>query len=229
VQGGAGPGRRGTGEVDRGTDRATPPVIAAIDAADPDPERERLIAAFGRVAAEYGYREVSAERIALYADLPRSRYEAHFQSTECALLTAQDAFLGRLRSEALGACEACEDWPGQVRAALSAVLGRLVEAHGLARALWVEGAAASLAAAERRFAALEALASLLREGRMRRPQAALLPPSAERVLIGGVASIVSAHLLAEDPAALSALEPELLEVLLVLCLGPEEAARTASV
>jgi hypothetical protein len=191
--------------------------------------RPRLIDAFSKAAAEGGYADLDLATIARYASLTVADFEAEFDSVECALLAAQDAFLERLRSEALAACEACEDWPGQVRAALSAVLGWLVEAHGLARVLWVEGTAASLAAAEHRFAALEGFASVLREGRMRQPQAAPLPPSAERILIGGVASIVSAHLLAEDPAALSALEPELLEVLLVPYLGAEEAARTASV
>lgn len=187
--------------------------------------RPRLVDAFSKAVAEGGYADLDLATVARYAGLTVADFEAEFDSVECALLAAQDAFLERLRREALEASEACEDWPGQVRAALSVVLGWLVEAHGLARALWVEGAATSLAAAERRFAAMEGFAALLREGRMRDPRAAPLPPSAERILVGGVASIVSAHLLAEDPAALSALEPELAQILLVPCLGAEEAGR----
>jgi hypothetical protein len=189
--------------------------------------RPRLIAAFSKATAEGDHAQLDLATVARYAGLTVADFEAEFDGVECALLAAQDAFLGRLHSEALGACEACEDWPGQVRAALSAVLGWLVEAHSLARVLWAEGTAASLAAAERRFVALEGFASLLREGRVHYPQAASLPAPTERVLIGGVASIVSAHLLAEDPAALAALEPELLEILLVPYLGAAEAGRVA--
>jgi hypothetical protein len=47
-------------------------------------------------------------------------------------------------------------------------------------------------------------------------------------LIGGIASIVSQHLLAEDPGALSALEPELVEALLIPYLGEGEAKRAAA-
>jgi AcrR family transcriptional regulator len=193
-----------------------------------DGERDRLIAAFGKAAAEHGYREVTPERIARYAGLPRSRYEAHFETKERALVAAQDAFLERLWTDALSACEASGEWPGKVRAALGAVIASLVEASTLARVFWVEGTAASFAAAERQFAALERFSALLRGGRRHYPRAASLPAPTERVLIGGVASIVGAHLLAEDPAALPALEPELVETLLVPYLGEGEARRVAS-
>ncbi len=193
-----------------------------------DGERDRLIAAFGKAAAEHGYREVTAERIARYAGLPRSRYEAHFETKERALVAAQDAFLERLWTDALTACEAAGEWPGKVRAALGAVLASLVEASTLARVFWVEATAASFAAAERQFGALERFAALLRDGRRHYPRAAALPAPTELVLIGGVASIVGAHLLAEDPAALPALEPELVETLLVPYLGEGEARRAAS-
>lgn len=193
-----------------------------------DDERDRLIAAFGKAAAEHGYREVTPERVARYAGLPRSRYEAHFETKERALVAAQDAFLERLWADALSACEARGEWPGKVRAALGAVIASLVEASTLARVFWVEATAASFAAAERQFAALERFATLLRDGRRHYPQAASLPVPTELVLIGGVASIVGAHLLAEDPAALPALEPELVETLLVPYLGEGEARRVAS-
>ena len=193
-----------------------------------DAERDRLIAAFGKAAEEHGYGEVTAERVARYAGLPRARYEAHFETKERALVAAQDVFLERLLTDAFFAGEAVGEWPGKVRAALSAVLASLAEASALARVFAVEAVGASFAAAERQFAALERFAALLRDGRRRYPRAASLPAPTERVLIGGVASIVSAHLLAEDPAALPVLEPGLAETLLVPYLGEAEARRIAS-
>lgn len=107
------------------------------------------------------------------------------------------------------------------------MISSLVEASTLARIFAVEATAASFAAAERQFAALEQFASLLREGRRRYPRAASLPAPTERVLIGGIASIVSQHLLAEDPGALPALESQLVESLLLPYLGEGEAKRFA--
>jgi AcrR family transcriptional regulator len=191
-------------------------------------ERARLIAAFGKAASEHGYKDLTLDHVARYAGLSRARYEAHFGTKEQGLVAAQDVFLDRLWLDVLVACETPEEWPAKVRAALGAVISSLLEASTLARVFAVEATAASFAAAERQFAAIDQFASLLREGRRRYPRAASLPAPTERVLVGGVASIVSEHLLAEDPGALAALESELVESLLVPYLGEDEAKRAAT-
>jgi AcrR family transcriptional regulator len=202
-----------------------------MDPRDPvggEPERDRLIAAFGKAAAEHGYRDLTVDHVARYAGLSRARYEAHFDSKEQALVAAQDVFLDRLWLDVLAACDSPLEWSAKVRAAVRAVISSLVEASTLARVFAVEASAGSLAAAERQFAALEQFALLLREGRARHPRAASLPSPTERVLVGGVASVVSQHLLAEDPGAISALESELIEALLIPYLGKGEAKRAAA-
>ena len=88
-------------------------------------------------------------------------------------------------------------------------------------------AAANLAATERQFAAVESFAAMLRDGRRLYPRAAELPAPTERALVGGIASIISGHLLAEEPQALSELEPELAELVLMPYLGQTEAKRVA--
>jgi AcrR family transcriptional regulator len=191
-------------------------------------ERARLIAAFGKAAAEHGYRDLTVDHVARYAGLSRASYEAHFATKEQCLVAAQDAFLDRLLLEVFAACEAPQEWAAKVRAALRVVISSLVEASTLARVFAVEATAASFAAAERQFAALEQFASLLHEGRARHPRAASLPSPTERVLVGGIASIVSEHLLAEDPGALSALESQMAETLLIPYLGEGEAKRVAA-
>jgi AcrR family transcriptional regulator len=193
-----------------------------------DRERERLIAAFGKAASEHGYKDLTLDHVARYAGLSRARYEAHFGTKEQGLVAAQDAFLDRLWLDVFAACEAPRDWPAKVRSALAAVISSLVEAGTLARVFAVEATAASFAAAERQFAAMEQFASLLREGRRYFPRAASLPAPTERILIGGIASIVAEHLLAEDPGALAAMESQLLESLLVPYLGEGEARRAAA-
>lgn len=193
-----------------------------------DDERDRLIAAFGKAVSERGYKDLTLDHVARYAGLSRARYEAHFDTKEQGLVAAQDVFLDRLWLDVLAACETPEEWPAKVCAALRAVISSLVEASNLARVFTVEATTASFAAAERQFASLEQFAALLREGRRRYPRAASLPHPTERLLVGGIASIVSQHLLAEDPAALPALETELVASLLTPYLGEAEATRAAA-
>lgn len=191
-------------------------------------ERERLIAAFGKAASEHGYRDVTLDQVAHYAGLSRARFEAHFDTKEQGLVVAQDAFLDRLWLDVLEACDEPVEWPAKVRAGLGSVLSSVIEASRLARVFAVEGTAASFAAAERQFAAIDRFASLLRRGRRLYPAAATLPDATERALVGGIVSIVCGHLLAEDPMSLPELEPQLVELLLVPYLGPSEAKRVAA-
>jgi AcrR family transcriptional regulator len=190
-------------------------------------ERERLVAAISKTAAEHGYAGLTIDRVVSSSGISREVFEAHFQSCEQGLLAAQETFLDRLLGEAGGACDLSVPWPYRLRAGLRAVLSTLTEGAGLARVLMVEADAAGLAVAERRLVALDDFARLMRNGREDHPAAASLPAVTERVLVGGVASVVGERLLREEPTATPALEAELTELLLIPYLGPEEARRVA--
>jgi AcrR family transcriptional regulator len=190
--------------------------------------RERLVNAVSKVAAEQGYSRLTLDQVTRYAGVSPATFEEHFASKEQGLIAAQDAFLTRLQLEVASACEAESSWPMKVRAALRAILGSLVETSSLARVFAIEAAAASIAATERQFATLDDFAALLSDGRELYPRAASLPDAAERALVGGIASIVSGRLLAEDPQALVALEPQLVELVLTPYLGHAEAKRIAA-
>jgi len=197
-----------------------------VDSRDPGAERERLLAAISRAAGAHGYDKLTVERIARYADVSPATFYEHFADPEQGLMAALDAFLDRLWLEVHAICETDVDWPQKVRAALRATLTYLAEAPDVARVFAVE-AAANLAAAERQLGAVDSFASLLRDGRRRYPRAAELPAPTERTLVGGIASIVTGHLLAEEPQALAGLEPQLTELVLMPYLGPSEAKRIA--
>jgi AcrR family transcriptional regulator len=191
-------------------------------------ERARLVAAYGKAAAEHGYAALTVDQVLSYAGVPQAVFEEQLGSKEQGLVVAQDAFLERLWLEAVHACEEAVEWPQKVRAGLAAVLATLVEASALARVFAVEACSASLAAAERQFAALDQFAHLLQEGRRSYPRAESLPAATERALVGGIASIVSSHLLMEDPQAIPGLECELVELILIPYLGEIEAKRVAA-
>jgi AcrR family transcriptional regulator len=186
-----------------------------------------VVDAFSKVASELGYRGLDMERVARYAGIPVERCQQYFATKEQGLVAAQDAFLDRLWDEVVSARGGAAAWPDGVRSALHAVLAIIVEASPLARVFMVEATAASMAAAERQYAFLGRLADLLRSGRINYLRASLLPAATERLLVGGMASIVCEHLLAEEPAALSAMEAELVEILLMPYLGSAEARRQA--
>jgi AcrR family transcriptional regulator len=194
-------------------------------------ERDRLIAAIIRsLAEEEGYAGLTAARVSHYSGLPEATYRQHFPGRADAFIAAFDVFADRLWREIGVAREAQREWPAKVRAAIDVALTLLSQASALARVLAIEGpAVAGLPASERQFAVLESYSALLREGRDHYPAARGLPPLLERVLIGGIASIIFAHLLAEEPEAIAALAPEFTEALLAPYLGLEEARRLARV
>jgi AcrR family transcriptional regulator len=192
-----------------------------------DEERGKIVTAIAKAVAEYGYARLTVEQVLLYAGVTPEEFEAHFQSLEQGLIAAQEDFLERLRLEVASACDLDRAWPDNVRAALDAVLAYVADANTMARGFAVEATAASLAASERQYAALETFADLLRQGRRFYPQAAQMPPETERALVGGVASIVSDRLLSEEPQTLIDLEPQLAEFLLVPYLGRDEANKFA--
>lgn len=192
-----------------------------------DVDRGKIVTAIAKAVAEYGYAQLTLEQVLAYAGVTPGEFEAHFQSLEQALIAAQEDFLERLRLEVATACELDRAWPDNVRAALDAALAYVADANAMARGFAVEATAASLAANERQYAALETFADLLREGRRLYPRAAEMPPETERALVGGIASIVSDRLLSEEPQTLVDLEPQLAEFLLVPYLGRAEASRFA--
>lgn len=206
-----------------GTDRGS----LATDPGGAGGQRELLVSAFNKAAAEHGYAQLEVEQVLRYAGVSRATFDAHFENKEQGLIAAQDAFFERLWLDMIGACDGSAAWPLKVRAALAAVLGSLAEASSLARVFAIEATAVSLAAAERQFAALDRFAALLRDGRAVYPAAVSLPETTERALVGGIASILSGHLLVEEPRAIPALEGELVELLLIPYLGEDEARRIA--
>ncbi len=199
----------------------------AQDRAAESTERSRLVVAFTKAAGEHGYAGLQLGQVVRYAGVSRATLDTHFKTKEQGLLAAQNAFLDRLWVDVLGACEIPGEWSLRVQAALRAVLSSLVEASNLARVFAVEAPGASPAAAERQFRTLDELAVLLRDGRRHHPVAASLPSATERALVGGIASIVTAHLLVEEPRAIHDLETELVELVLIPFLGETAARRVA--
>jgi AcrR family transcriptional regulator len=209
-----------------------PTLLQAWDAQQPgrqgpaEDDRERLLAALAKAAAEQGHERLSPELVSRYAGVEVATFHRHFAGVEQALGAGFDAFVDGIWAEIDGSCDGRDIWPLQVRDGLRTLIAALVETSSLARAFSI-AARSSLAANEQRLAALRQFAARLREGRRYSPRAASLPEATELMLVSGVDAILTAPLLAEEPQALPGLRPQLTELVLLPYVGPEEARRVA--
>jgi AcrR family transcriptional regulator len=190
-------------------------------------ERQRLIDAFTKIAAERGFAKATIKAIAAEAGLPQRAFHQHFPTKGHCLGAAYDAFLGRLMEQVEEAASPGLDWPLRVKAAATAALVFVSETSSRARFFAVEAPSAGPLILDRHVTAVSRIVLLLRAGRRYHPAAAELPELTEPVLIGGVASLIGALLLSEEHASLLELEPGLVEILLTPYLGREGARRVA--
>lgn len=187
-------------------------------------ERARLIDAFTRLAAQRGFAQTTVESVAELSGYPAATFRAHFPDRRSCLVAAHDAFFERLLRQVDVAAAAEVAWPDQVRAAVAAAFEFVAETAGPARLFAVEAVGGGPAILERYFGLTERLAARLASGRAIYRCAAELPPATEVVLVGGLASRVTACLLAEDSASLAALEPQVAAIVLAPYLGEDGAA-----
>lgn len=181
----------------------------------PEQERERLVDAFTKVAAERGYAATTVEDVTAEAGLGPEAFDAHFRDLPQCLLAAYDVFLEGLAGEVEDAMDPAAPWPQQVRSGVEAALGYVIEGAGVARLFAVEALALGPPAIDRYIATIARIITLLSLGRERSPDAAALPELTEAVLVAGAVSLVTAALLAEEEAALPELQAQLVEVLLL--------------
>lgn len=191
---------------------------------DPQRDRELLVDAFTKVAAERGYAKTTAADVAAAASLPRSAFYAEFSDKRQCLLAAYDHFFTGLIEEIEASMDLTAPWAEQVGTGVAAALSFVIERVDAARLFAVEALAVGPPAVDRYQAAIQRIAGLLRYGRAYSAQAMELPPLTEPMLAAGAVSLVTSVLLAEDQAALPRLESQLLEVLLLPYAGAGEGA-----
>lgn len=190
---------------------------------DPGQEREQLVDAFTKLAAERGYAQTAVDDIIAEAGLSSHAFHDQFSDKRQCLLAAYDRFLVQLVEEVEEAVDLEAPWPLQVRTGVSAALDFIIERADAARLFAVEALTVGPPGVDRYGAAIQRVSALLRHGRGRSAGAAELPALTEPVLAAGAFYVVTAVLLAEDSARLPRLESQLVEVLLLPYAGGGEA------
>lgn len=192
-----------------------------------DHQRQRLLTGAARALAKRGYSELTVEHVLTEAGVSRTTFYENFDNKrECVLVAHEEAF-ERFATELFRACAREVDWPEKVAAAMRAAIAFVVADPEEAQLLIVDVVAADPTLVARTLASNDYLVGLLRNGREQSPEVAALPELTERALVGAAASVIGSRLLSHQADRLPALEPELVQLMLMPYVGVAEARRRA--
>jgi AcrR family transcriptional regulator len=192
-----------------------------------DSQRRRLLNASAKAFAEEGYAPLSVASVISRAHVSRRTfYELFDGKLDCVLATHLLAF-ERLEKALRASCASRQPWPEAVATAVRAALDFAADAPEQASLLAFAPLAAQPELTVRALAAKDHLLVLLRRGRGRCAEAETPSELVEQALLMGVMQVVGAELAAGRAEQLSALAPELAQILLTPYLGEGEARRAA--
>jgi AcrR family transcriptional regulator len=191
-------------------------------------QSNRLMAGAIDAVAERGYLATSVDAICAAAAISRATFYKRFDDKEACFLAAYDLTVAWLAKEILGAVDLAEDWPRQLRFAVTRTLEVLAADNRLARLLTIEVHFVGVRAEVRHRALVDRLSLPLGVGRGERGLGAELPLHLEPTLIGGAFALVARQLGGGEGPGLGALAPELTEYLLAPYLGVEAARAIAT-
>lgn len=212
----------GASKLPRGAHRLPRDVVA-------ENQRSRLLAGVARAVARRGYAGLVVEDVVREAGVSRTTFYENFDNKqECVRVAHGEAF-DRLTGRIFRACAAEIDWPRRLAAAVRAAICLALEAPEEARLLLYESLGSDPELAAHVLASNEHLIGLLRAGREHSPHAGSLPELTERALIGAATSIVGNRLIQGQADRLRAVEPELVQLMLIPYVGGGQARRLAGV
>lgn len=188
-------------------------------------EREQLLEAMVRVAAEKGYEAATVDDVIELAGVSRATFYENFEGKEDCFLEAYDAVIDVLVAHVTSAFESAagEPWPRRIAVGLGALVELLAAEADIARMAMVEVTAAGDDARERYRAALARFTPFLEEGRTYSGQGDALPADTARFAVGGATSIVFDEIRAGRGPELQRVLPDLVFAVLMPYLGPEAA------
>ena len=192
-------------------------------------QRGRLICAIADSVAAKGYAATTVADVIALAGVSRKTFYEHFEDKESCFLAAYDHGAAAIYDAMLEAAAGSEDWEELLTAVFSTWLEFLAADLAFTRAYMIEFWAAGDAARERWKERRDRTAGLLKvlHERIRREDPTVVPVSdfVIAAVVGGVNRVVVSHVLANDPAPLIDLEPELLRFIKLTLASHDPAAR----
>lgn len=191
-------------------------------------QRERLLTALAECLYERGYERTTVAAIGKRAAVSKSDFYKHFESKEACFLAAYDDVVERIREWLLAGCAKRKSWADGVLTALVALLDFLAVEPARARLVLVEGLRAGKGVYDRYQEALQSFVPYLRDGAPAPPEGPRPPAATDEAVVGGIASLLSRRVLAEEMDQLRDFLPEIGEFALTPYLGAAEARRIIS-
>lgn len=172
-------------------------------------QRERLLAAMLKAAADLGYRALSVQDVLRGAGVSRPTFYDHFTNKEDCFIAAFDSAATRLLALVETAVEeGGKGWRRRLGAGLEALLRFAGEEPDAARTLIVEARAASTLAQQRREALLDRFAGCIDE-QVRSELSVSPAPSASVAAVGGIEALLFSRLYEDRDEEIEALLPAL--------------------
>ena len=189
-------------------------------------QRERLLAAMLRAAAELGYREANVQDVIERAGVSRPTFYEHFANKEACFLAAFDITARRLRERvASAAAKGGDNWRDRLRFGLETLLHFTASEPDAARTLIVEARAASVEAVMRRDDLLDHFAGCI-DAQVREafPEAPSHSPVTAAGIVGGVEALLYSRLNKNEVKDLDSLLPSMMYFLVLPYAGHEAAS-----
>lgn len=188
-------------------------------------QRERILEAVIRAAAELGYGDLTVEAVVSRAGVSRRTFYQHFKNREDAFLGAYDAVVARLMAAVDRADDVEAGLVKRIELALRAVLAVLAEDPAAAVVLMVESGAAGEESLKRRNSMLRSLIERVQDatgakGGSGRPMPTIIAES----VVGGISEVIYNRVLGGEPERLPELLPDLMYCALLPYIGPDAAA-----
>jgi AcrR family transcriptional regulator len=194
-------------------------------------QRERLIAAMLRAAAELGYREANVQEVIERAGVSRPTFYEHFSNKEDCFLTAFDVTASRLRERIAAAVEKGGDnLRARLRFGLETLLHFAATEPDAARTIVVEARAASPDAVQRRDDLLDHFTACIdTQVRELLPDAPSYSPITAAGIVGGVEALLYSRLCKGELDDLDSLLPSMMYFLVLPFEGHEAASEELAV
>lgn len=188
-------------------------------------QRRRLLSAIGELVADEGLEGASVGQICKRAGVSRRTFYEIFEDREACLLAAFEEAVQRIAENVLPAYKRERKWSARVRAGLIALLRQLDSEHCLARLCVIETPRAGPDVLERRKRVLDAVTAAIDEGSAESKHGSVLSPLAAQGVVGGVLSVIHAHLLQDGRQSLVELVNPMMGMIVHPYLGPAAARR----
>jgi len=185
-------------------------------------QRERIMTAVARTAAELGYGEMTVEAIIARAGVSRRTFYEHFKNKEDAFLAAYDAAVRAVVRQVRRAYLQETTAQARLRAGIGAFLQFLASDPELARMCIVEVLAAGPRAIARRNETMRMFAEIIEDNIHELIPSCQRPALTAETIVGGIHEVVFSRILADRTGELPGLAGDLLAAILMLDVYRQE-------